>query len=92
MALDEDGYESVCALVVSSLETEYSWVIDSSCSYHMCQRKEYFETLKLEQGGIVILGDNKSCKVHGISTPRLKTFDDREFFIHNVNSGEICYS
>ena len=50
VALGEESYEYAEALVVSSLETEDSWVIDSGCSYHMCPRIEYFETLKMVQG------------------------------------------
>lgn len=49
----EDHYEIVCALVVTSLETHKSWVMDSDCSYHMCLRKEYFLTLDLREGGVV---------------------------------------
>ena len=84
VALGDESYEDADVLVVSSLETEDSWVIDSGCSYHMCPRIEYFETLKMVQGGVVRLGDNKACKVHGIGTVRLKMFDDRELLIHNV--------
>lgn len=51
VASNEDSYESVGVLLVSSLETGEGWVMDSDFSYHMCPRKEYFETLKLEQGG-----------------------------------------
>lgn len=47
-------------------------------------KKEYFETLKLEQGGIVLLGENKACKVHGIGMIKLKMFDDHEFLLHNM--------
>ena len=36
------------------------------------------------QGGVVRLGDNKTCKVHDIGMVRLKMFDDRELLIHNV--------
>ena len=44
----EDGYESVDALAVTSWEPEKSWVFDLGCSYHICLRKEYFETLDLK--------------------------------------------
>ena len=36
------------------------------------------------QGGVVRLGDDNACKVHGIGTFRFKMFDDRELLIHNV--------
>jgi len=81
---DEDGYESAGALVVTSLEPEKSWVLDSGCSYHMCPRKEYFETWALKEGGVVRLGNNKACKVQGMGTIRLKMFDGREFLLKDV--------
>ena len=39
VALNEDGYESVMALVASSLETKDTWVLDEVFSYHICPRK-----------------------------------------------------
>lgn len=36
--------------------------MNSDFSYHMCPRKEYFETLKLEERETDHLGDNKACK------------------------------
>ena len=84
ISLGEESYEDADVLVVLSLEIEDSWVIDSGFSYHMSSRIEYFKTLNMMQGGVVCLGDNKACEVHGIGTIRLKMFDDREFLIHNV--------
>ena len=82
--MGKESYDDADALVVSSLETEDSWVIDSGFSYHMCPRIEYFEILKMVQGGIVRLGDNKACKVHGIGIVKFKMFDDHELLIHNM--------
>ena len=82
--LDKDGYENDDALVVPCLEIEDNWCIELGFSYHMCSKIKYFETLKLGQDGLVHIGDNKACKVHGIGTVRLKMFDDRELLIHNV--------
>src|SRR3954470_16835809 len=38
----------------------------------------------LEQGGVVLLGDNKTCKVYGVGTTSLKIFTDHEFLLHNM--------
>lgn len=84
VSFDEDNYESVGASTVSSLETGEGWVMDSCLAYHMCLRKEYFKSLKLTWGGIVLLGDDKACKVHGIGIVILKMFDDHEFLLHNM--------
>jgi hypothetical protein len=44
----EDGYESVGTLAVTSWELEKSLDLDLGCSYHICLRNEYFETLDLK--------------------------------------------
>jgi hypothetical protein len=44
----EDGYESVGALVVTCWEPKKSWMFDLECSYHICLRNGYFETLDLK--------------------------------------------
>ncbi|KAK2414734.1 secreted RxLR effector protein [Trifolium repens] len=84
IATSDEGYESAGALAVTSWEPEKSWVMDSGCSYHMCPRKEYFETLELKEDGVVRLGNDKACKVQGVGTIRLKMFDDRDFLLKNV--------
>lgn len=48
VSLDKDGYESDDAQVMSSFKTKEGWVMDPCCSYQMCPRKKYFETLKLK--------------------------------------------
>lgn len=78
------GYDTG-ALVVSSLETGDSWVMDLGYSYHMFLTKEYFEILKMEKGGVVLFGANKTYKVYSIDTIILKMFDDHEFLLHNVS-------
>lgn len=36
VASNVSSYKSSSALVLSSVETEKSWVMDSECSYNMC--------------------------------------------------------
>jgi len=69
---------------LTSREPEKGWVLDSGCSYHICPRKEYFETLELKEGGVVRLDNNKACKIQGMGTICLKMFDDRDFILKNV--------
>lgn len=58
--------------MVTSFEEEKSWVIDLGYS------------LEMKEGGVVQLGNNKACKVYGISTIRLKMFGNRKFLLHVV--------
>lgn len=49
----------------------------------MCQRKEFIETLKLEEDEWVCLDDNKATKVPGVGIITLKIFNDHEFLLYN---------
>ncbi|RDY05565.1 putative mitochondrial protein, partial [Mucuna pruriens] len=57
-----EGYNYAKVLVVSNTEIEKDWVMDSGCTYHICLRKDYFESINLNEAGVVLLGNNKSCK------------------------------
>ncbi|KAL6338672.1 hypothetical protein AAG906_021489 [Vitis piasezkii] len=41
------------------------WILDSGCSFHMCPIKAWFEDFKEADGGHVLLGNNKQCKILG---------------------------
>ena len=47
----------------------------------MLPLKDYIETLELKEGGVVLLGKNKLCKVQGMGSIRLKMFDNREILL-----------
>ncbi|RDX98603.1 hypothetical protein CR513_18452, partial [Mucuna pruriens] len=34
-------------LVVSNFEIEKDWMMDCGCTFHLCPRKDYFESLNL---------------------------------------------
>ncbi|KAL8151855.1 LOW QUALITY PROTEIN: hypothetical protein V2J09_021663, partial [Rumex salicifolius] len=40
-----------------------SWILDSSCSFHMTPHKKWFETYKAGNLGFVRLGDDKTCGI-----------------------------
>lgn len=42
------------------------------------------ETLKLKEGGMVLLENNKVCKVQGVEFIRLKLFVDWEMLLQEV--------
>lgn len=70
-----DGYESSNVLVASINDSGEEWVLDSRCSFHMSPHKDWFQDLYEYQGGMVLLDDNKACKVSGIGSIRVKMFD-----------------
>ena len=50
----------------------------------MMPNKAWFEDLKQGDGGVVLLGNNRLCKVQGISSVRIKMHNDVEKVLTNV--------
>ena len=53
-----------------------SWVLDSTCSFHVTLHRDWFDTYKSVNCGFVLMGNNATCKVVGIGTIKIKTFDN----------------
>ncbi|KAH9754791.1 hypothetical protein KPL71_015554 [Citrus sinensis] len=51
------------------------WILDSSCTYHMCPNKGCFFSFKELDGGVVFMGNDNACKTMGIGTNQLKNHD-----------------
>ena len=51
-----------------------SWLLDSACSYHMCPKKEWFDTYK-PYNSTSIMSNDATCLVIGIGTVKIKIFD-----------------
>ncbi|KAH9769407.1 Integrase catalytic domain-containing protein [Citrus sinensis] len=68
----DEGYDSARVLVASNMQTEGKWVLDSSCTYHMCPHKHLFSSYQRFDDGKVLMGNNAFCKVTGIGSVRLK--------------------
>lgn len=79
-----DGYESAEALAITDQDSTSEWIVDSGCSFHMCPTKSWFETLKEEEQGLVILGNNKTCRVKGIGSIRLRMYDGVDRVLQQV--------
>ncbi|GJS19238.1 retrovirus-related pol polyprotein from transposon TNT 1-94 [Tanacetum coccineum] len=52
--------------MVMSAEALLDWIMDSGCSYHMTPRLDIFFDFLECDGGSVLLGDNKECKIRGL--------------------------
>lgn len=50
----------------------------------MTPNKDWFETFKSVDGGQVLLGNNKSCKVLGVGYVRIKMHNGMERILQNV--------
>ncbi|KAL8512872.1 hypothetical protein ACS0TY_019134 [Phlomoides rotata] len=51
------GYRSAEVLSITFLKTDLDWILDSSCSFYMGHKKEWFIHFKHPNGGSVLLGN-----------------------------------
>ena len=56
-------------------ECNEEWLLDSSALHHICPHKYWFDSYQTVNDGIVLLGDNHSCKIVWVGSVRLKMFD-----------------
>ena len=71
----QDEYESYDVLVVSSSNSSKEWIVDSGCTWYMTLNKYVFEELCDQDGGSVLLGNNRACKIAGIRYVIFKLHD-----------------
>ena len=73
----EEADEDSCDVwTAESGKGKYSdaWLLDSVCTYHMCPKREWFSTYKLD-GGSVLMCNDAVCKTVGIDNIRMSIFD-----------------
>ncbi|KAH9699562.1 hypothetical protein KPL71_024410 [Citrus sinensis] len=72
---ESDGYDSTGVIIATDAQTKGNWVLDSGCSFHMWPNKNLFTNYETCDGGIVVMGNDSSCRVVGRGSIRLKMFD-----------------
>ena len=72
---EEDTFKAARVLIVINQKPQGQWVLDSSCTFHMCPNKSYFTSYQPCDGGMVLISNNSMCKVVGIETISLRMFD-----------------
>ena len=50
----------------------------------MTPNKSWFEDFNQDEGGIILLGNNKPCKVQGVGSVRIKMYNGVEKVLENV--------
>ncbi|RVW41324.1 Retrovirus-related Pol polyprotein from transposon TNT 1-94 [Vitis vinifera] len=75
---------NVEVLNVAEVDSGKEWILDSRCSFRMCPIKAWFEDFKEADGGHVLLGNNKHCKILGTGTVRIKHYEGIERVLEDV--------
>nr|GEY42159.1 retrotransposon protein, putative, Ty1-copia subclass [Tanacetum cinerariifolium] len=76
-----DGFE---VMMVMSVEALLDWIMDLGGSYHMTPRLDLFFDFLECDGGMVLLGDNRECKIRCIGKLRVQLKDGLRFVLQNV--------
>uniref|UniRef100_A0A2N9HCZ1 Integrase catalytic domain-containing protein n=1 Tax=Fagus sylvatica TaxID=28930 RepID=A0A2N9HCZ1_FAGSY len=71
---DNEVHGDLLSVLLGNDALSESWVLDFACSYHMCPKKEWFDTYK-PCNNTVIMGNDATCSVIGIGTVKIKMFD-----------------
>ena len=79
-----DGYESAEVLIHASEESKKDWILNSGCSFRMSANKDWFVSFEEIHGGIVLLRNNKACKITGKCTIKIRMFDGYDRYLKNV--------
>ncbi|KAG8492474.1 hypothetical protein CXB51_009570 [Gossypium anomalum] len=53
---------------VNDSEVNEEWILDSGCTFHMSPNRDWFTTYETVSEGVVLMGNNASCKIAGVGT------------------------
>ncbi|KAK3016711.1 hypothetical protein RJ639_005649 [Escallonia herrerae] len=71
----EDNSNSADVLSVTISSLDGGWILEMSCSYHMCPNRDWFVTYRSFHGGKVLMGENVACKVVRIGSIQIRLHD-----------------
>ncbi|KAG8501671.1 hypothetical protein CXB51_003833 [Gossypium anomalum] len=72
--IKSDDSKLLVAYVNNSKVSE-EWILDSGCTFHMSPNRDWFTTYETMFEGVVLMGNNASCKITGVGTIKVKMFD-----------------
>ncbi|GKA96535.1 retrotransposon protein, putative, ty1-copia subclass [Tanacetum coccineum] len=78
------NYDDSEVMIVMNVQALLDWIMDSGCSYHITPRLDIFFDFLECDGGSVLLGDNRECKIRGIGKVRVQLRDGSSFMLNNV--------
>nr|GEV02423.1 retrovirus-related Pol polyprotein from transposon TNT 1-94 [Tanacetum cinerariifolium] len=72
------------ALVVVGNDVMIELVMDSSGSYHMTHKRDFLYDFKGFDGGLVQLGDNRTCTIKATKKVKIQLHDGSRFILEDV--------
>ncbi|GKD06403.1 hypothetical protein Tco_1181377, partial [Tanacetum coccineum] len=78
-----NSYDNADVMMAMSVEELLDWIMDSGGSYHITYRRDYLVDFEEYDGGNILLGDGRECRVWGTGTL------EKEGFTMKMQSGKI---
>nr|GEX61479.1 ribonuclease H-like domain-containing protein [Tanacetum cinerariifolium] len=86
-------YDGSEVMMVMSAEALLDWIMDSGGSYHMTPRLDLFFDFLDCDGGRVLLGDNRECKIRGIGkSGKIKVINRSRIVLSGTQRDNCVYS
>ena len=63
------------ALFIASVEKCCSWVLNSTCTFHICLHRDWFSDYVQSHAGEVVIGDGSTCEIIGIGSIYIQVHD-----------------
>nr|GEV86883.1 zinc finger, CCHC-type [Tanacetum cinerariifolium] len=79
-----DGYDNVDVMMAMSVEELMDWIIDLEGSYHVTYKRDYLFDFEEYDGGNILLGDGKECRIQGTGKVQVQMRDGLSFMLDNV--------
>ncbi|KAG8489116.1 hypothetical protein CXB51_017164 [Gossypium anomalum] len=65
----------VLVIFINDSKVSEEWTLDSGCTFHMSPYRDWFTAYETVSKGVVLMGNNASCKIAGVGTIKVKMFD-----------------
>ncbi|KAG8499322.1 hypothetical protein CXB51_005880 [Gossypium anomalum] len=82
---------------VNNFKVSDEWILNSGCTFHMSPNRDWFTTYETLSEGVVLMGNNTSCKIEGVGTNKVKMFDGAVRTLSDGSAGTrscdtpVCY-
>ncbi|KAG8471703.1 hypothetical protein CXB51_036524 [Gossypium anomalum] len=73
--VEDYSYGELLVASINDSKVSEEWILDSSCTFHMSPNRDWFTTYETVPEGVVLIGNNASCKIAGVGTIKVKMFD-----------------
>ncbi|KAG8498263.1 hypothetical protein CXB51_007025 [Gossypium anomalum] len=82
--VEDYSYGELLVPFVNDSKVSEEWIFDSGYTFHMSPNRDCFTTYEIVSKGVVLIGNNASCKITGVGTIKVKMFDGVVRTLRNV--------